>query len=371
MVKNTYRALEFPANYLKYISFIDGYYRDLLEKKSINIPNVYDLSLRFGTEKLLIELEKLIEVEGYDLVLGVDVGGDILARERGDKEILSPLMDFSALYLLGRLSVDAYLVEFGLGTDGELGPGGMEDIFEELKSNDCLLGESELSIDDEEVEIFMDVYSHIAEKRQGQTARMLIKILKEEKKDWDCSYRYDYRLNIGEGVMSWRYPYLVCIPKEFCRKIWLIDVKKLAAMRKSTAFSYLDPIEQFLKLKRANPYWKTEYDLLYYWSDYDRVEGQGSGLSMLLLTSSTHIYGSKRLDILSYADQTGEDLILILEEDWEYFRFRPDLDSYAELDGFMVLINKKKLNQLRRKCEYDKEFGREVYENFMEKLKGI
>ena len=80
--------------------------------------------IREAPLKLADELEDFVEKEGIDLILGVDAGGDVLAK--GCEEGLgSPLIDFVMLSVLERLERRGYEVELGiigLGSDGELDP---------------------------------------------------------------------------------------------------------------------------------------------------------------------------------------------------------------------------------------------------------
>lgn len=72
-----------------------------------------------GVEKTLRGLNEAVEKLGVDLVVGIDVGGDSLAR--GDeKGIRSPLADSIMLCVLARLRVRSVHGVIGWGCDGEL-----------------------------------------------------------------------------------------------------------------------------------------------------------------------------------------------------------------------------------------------------------
>lgn len=74
-----------------------------------------------------------------DLVVGVDAGGDVLAR--GDEPGLrSPVTDGIGLVALDELETNACLGVFGYGSDGELTLNELEARFEAIAARDGLLG---------------------------------------------------------------------------------------------------------------------------------------------------------------------------------------------------------------------------------------
>jgi len=342
----TCRWIENPRDRIQ-ISFIDGLLPAILAEKEIDIGKVFNFSAKFGTRALQESLDVLIQSEGYDLVVGVDVGGDILARGSVDETILSPLMDWTALYLLGRLSVDSYLIEFGLGTDGELRPEGMMEIFNEMYDKNLIVGEDELARTDEAVVIFQEVYSEIAKVRHGQTAKITIDTLENTRTDRRYDYHFFYKLKMNGKLHKWKTPYKVFLPGQFNRRIWLVDVKRLARMRKKIAFGYSTVLEQFLKLKKICPKWKTELDLFYYRMGFDLGEW------IFLLVPSTRISLKQRSEIINYAGKMGEDLTLILDRDWELVKNKTKFWTLGVFHGFRLLYPRYRLTR---------------YANWMEKL---
>lgn len=72
-----------------------------------------------GIDAVVAGLEAACEAEGFDLVVGTDSGGDVLAA--GDEPGLrSPITDGLGLVALTELSVETALGVFGWGSDGEL-----------------------------------------------------------------------------------------------------------------------------------------------------------------------------------------------------------------------------------------------------------
>lgn len=78
---------------------------------------------------------------GADLVVGIDVGGDILSRGN-EPGLMSPLADsiMTAAYYLIEKEVPAFLGLFGYGSDGELTAGELEDAMKVLAREGGLLG---------------------------------------------------------------------------------------------------------------------------------------------------------------------------------------------------------------------------------------
>lgn len=72
-----------------------------------------------GVQGVLKCLKMFVESENYDIVIGIDSGGDVLAVG-GEKELWSPIADQIMLATLANLESPNAIGIFGLGTDGEL-----------------------------------------------------------------------------------------------------------------------------------------------------------------------------------------------------------------------------------------------------------
>lgn len=82
----------------------------------------YAICIKKGVSNVISSLKELIENEGFDLVIGVDAGGDVLAKGN-EKELLSPLIDNIMLASLAGLEMKGFncqVATIGLGCDGEL-----------------------------------------------------------------------------------------------------------------------------------------------------------------------------------------------------------------------------------------------------------
>jgi len=111
---------------------------------------VLALDLWLSPLKLVEGLASVMEDLNADLVVGVDVGGDVLAL--GDEEDLwSPLSDqvmLAVIAELGRRGYEAVLAVHGLGVDGELEPGYLLKRISQIASLGGYMGARGLNGDD-------------------------------------------------------------------------------------------------------------------------------------------------------------------------------------------------------------------------------
>lgn len=325
----------------KEISFIDSMLPELSIEKGYSIGNFYNFSLRYGTEKLVEGINDLIEKNNYDLFLEVDVGGDILARKGIDKHLLSPLMDFSSLYVLDKVPIDSYLVQFGLGTDGELRPDGIKEILSELKSQNILIYEDEIDNTDVQIQKFRKLFSEIGKVRMGHTGTMTLETLDNKgKEDILTSYYSSWRV----GNKLWKNNYDVVLSKETFGRVYVFNGKKLPLTRLETAIPYENSLEQFVKMKSSKT-WKTELDLC-----YTELE---SGEYVYHLTPSLNVPSKMREEIISEGlndlNKGNSDKILILGED---VNLVPENYFVTKVGDFAVVsLGKQKNSNLVRMIE--------------------
>ena len=104
-----------------------------------------------GFNGLYKGLKNVIEDYNVDVIVGVDVGGDVLAIGF-EEELWSPLLDhlaLSALYHVSiNLGVDTYIGVFGLGCDGEIPLSKLEEYFSRLAISGYFKGAIALTIED-------------------------------------------------------------------------------------------------------------------------------------------------------------------------------------------------------------------------------
>lgn len=299
------------------ITFVDGVLPKIADAHDIQIPHYYDFSTRFGTQALSHDLQKLVQQRAYDLFVEVDVGGDILARGVEDLTLLSPLMDFTSLHLMRNLSIDNYLVEFWLLTDGELRPQWTKEILHWLQTTWLLLDQDMLSLQDPHVQSFINVFDDIKKIRAGHTWVMTLKTLEHIWSQEDILTQYRFRSQVGS--QRWHTPFDVVLPHEYFGQAYLIDGKWLAQQRTQTAFAYENPLEQYIRLKSLQPSWKTEMDLFYLRSGDNRTTAKQQWHCLHCLMPSTMIDNDTRKKIIeAWIGQLASrdvDVSLILKED--------------------------------------------------------
>ena len=87
--------------------------------KSVGIEKGYSICIKRGLKDLVEGIEEFSRQMNFELIVGVDAGGDVLAK--GCEETLgSPLIDFVMLNVLANLRTKSLLATIGAGSDGEL-----------------------------------------------------------------------------------------------------------------------------------------------------------------------------------------------------------------------------------------------------------
>ncbi len=118
--------------------------------KILKIPIiVYDAS--GGYQSLIKGIVDTIKHFDVDTIIGLDVGGDVLATGL-EKELWSPLLDHLALSAINDAvkitGIKGYIGVFGLGADGELDKETLEQYIAELMKKKGFKGAIALTIDD-------------------------------------------------------------------------------------------------------------------------------------------------------------------------------------------------------------------------------
>jgi hypothetical protein len=263
------------------------------------------------------ELQKLIKLRAYDVLIAVDVGGDALARWAEDATLLSPIMDFTSLHLLQDLNIDSYFREFGLLTDGELRRQWAKEILEALQKDWLLLDQDILSLQDPNVQLFSHVFDEIKKTRAGHTWVKTLQTLEHIWSQEDIVSQYRIKSRVGDKI--WRTPFEVVLSHEYFGHAYLIDGKWLAQQRSQTAFAYENPLEQYIRLKSLQPSWKTEMDLFYLRSGDNWTTPKQKWHCLLCLAPSTMIDPQTRKEIITawihQLSSRDADISLLLKED--------------------------------------------------------
>ena len=332
--KNTIRYIDSknPVN----ISYIDPQLPTLLEKENIN-ARVYNLSLRYGTNELIKGLEQLIEEQRYDGIIAVDIGGDVLARGKQHSTILSPLMDFSTLYVINQLNTPSILVEFGLQTDGELRPDSCKEILEDLERSNAIPSTFELKKQDKAIESFKRIYSEIEKIRHGHTANMTLETLE---KDEDIHAEYRSRVRVLDK--KWYFNFPITLEKKYFGKGFIID-PKVVFKKTQLSFPFNDPFELYIKMKKKIDT-RAEMDMLY---------SKPNNTVVWLGVLCPQIKGKQRGEVLNYGLQQLEvhaDVGLFWKKDEEFLEKGNRKSEH--LDDFILIgSDENKLLKVKNKIQ--------------------
>lgn len=327
-----FRPSKNPVN----ISYIDPKLPKLLKQNNLE-ANVYNVSLRYGTENLIKGLNELIDKENYDGVIAVDIGGDVLARGREHSTILSPLMDFSILYVINQLKIPSTLLEFGLQTDGELRPDSCNYILEDLEKNNAILSTFEINKNDASVNRFRSIYNEIAKTRHGHTAHMTLKTL-EETEDINTNYKFMVRVL----DKKWFHEFPITLESKYFGKVFAIDPKKMLE-KTNLAFPFKDSFELYVKMKSKIDT-KAEMDMLY-------AKPNGSVVWLGLLCPQ--MKPDQRKEILNHGLNQLEihaDVGLFWKKDEQYLDKENRKTEYVN-DFMIISKSEEQLENVKNKLE--------------------
>ncbi len=115
-----------------------------------------------GFRSLYEGVKEVVHDYSIDVVVGVDVGGDVLAIGV-EEELWSPLLDHLALAVLyeleKNLGVETYIAVWGPGCDGELSLATLKEYIARLALNGYFVGG--LALTREDVEVLEEILNHV------------------------------------------------------------------------------------------------------------------------------------------------------------------------------------------------------------------
>jgi hypothetical protein len=306
------RQLEKPVNRLtqkktrKFIPSrenvsLDSYFEPTLyrlnKELDLEISAFYLFSLQYGTERLRQELERLIEANAYDAVIAVDIGGDILAREKDFPWLLTPIVDFSCLDILAGLSsaLDSHLAVVAPGTDGELPGQNLQEILSELQQEGLIWGFEELTKDSSHYRLYERVNREINSRTgsRSNTFRLIDRVLDASENVIDTRHK---RVFIKDK--KWQLSFPLDIRPSLAKGMYHLDLKGVHSIR-TAQLKYESVFEAFTTLKALGT-GGTELDLSFVKTFAGDV---GDRDIVFLLTPPDRIEESVRRDILSYGVQ--------------------------------------------------------------------
>ncbi len=166
--------------------------------KELKLNQILGVSTTNGSLGIYKSLKYLIDKEGYDLVLTVDVGGDLIAH-KDNTDVLSPMMDGLMLCSLSNLAqeikrnkkeIDILYSVFGLGTDGESTPEMLD------KALSMIPDLKEYSFEKDNINDFIPFYRKIVESnRYSRTTDYTIKEIMGEEHPNPSDFRARFHAN--------------------------------------------------------------------------------------------------------------------------------------------------------------------------------
>ena len=150
---------------------LDSYFEpelpEINEELLLGIGEIYLFSLQYGTERLRDELEGLVRQGDYDLIVAVDVGGDILAHRQDLASVYTPIVDLTCLEVLADLktTADRYLTVVSPGVDGEIPSERLKDII----GNERALKREQLTPESRNYQTFVQVYNEINRRTKSSS----------------------------------------------------------------------------------------------------------------------------------------------------------------------------------------------------------
>lgn len=342
----TWRASVNRSPFERDTKFIDNELPGILKNEGFS--GFHHFSFRFGSKDLIDSFEMLQDRNGFDLVVGVDVGGDMLARGKKDPNIQTPVMDICGLNLLRNiraLGIPASLIVFGIGTDAELTTDGISEIDAELGSSKTV---GTFRLDDPEIVKLRSLHERIKNgwKKNWNTVKYFLKTLEflsRHRQDTFRKYDRPVTLDDGGSIPTW----MVLEPQYF-GKYWLIDPCQLAISRPSLSADYDNALEQYIKAKLTCPSWKTEPDGLFIWSGDNWRTTLREGTCIQLACFSERICKTQRAKlfrrVLVKLNQGVCDAALIFSDDIKDLPARKRLLTY-NIGNVFALISKDPISE--------------------------
>ncbi len=274
--------LEKPINELKHakakkfiigeeensLPFFEIFLSKMNKKQALGVKNIYLFSLQYGIPKPQAEIQKLVDREKYDLILAVDVGGDILARKKDFSQLITPIVDFSCLELIHRVRTKAikYLAVIAPGADGELSASSLKEIINIHSKNGVLLKQEVLSKSSVN-NIFLKALRLMKKYsvNLGYTTKIISQII-----NGTVCYKQIYRKKLVVRDKKWPISYPVVFNPKIVSSIYYLNLEKLYKVS-NIKIAY-DSVFQAFKLFKKIGAGGTEVDLKYVAKKFDNQQ---------------------------------------------------------------------------------------------------
>lgn len=304
----------------------------------LGVDGFYLFSLHYGTHRLREALEQLVAENAYDVVIALDVGGDILGREKDYPWLLTPIVDFSCLSVLGDLTTraDRYLSVVAPGVDGEMPCENLKKTLHELDVKGLTLSSEKISRKDSAYQLFSRAAREINSRTTSfsNTFRIIDRVLGAA----GPSVHEHLHKRIKIGDKKWQVSFPIDLESSLAERVFHFELPAVYEM-KGTPLSYNNIFEAFVKMKQLGT-GGTEVDLAFVPMG---MEGGRFEETVFLLTPSDRIRGKQRKEIIEYGlAMTARGSIvhaIVLERDCDVVSLPENLELLKEkaLDTDLVL----------------------------------
>jgi hypothetical protein len=311
--------------------FLDSYFEPTLYKLNrefgLEVGHFYLFSLQYGTASLRGELEDLIQNNAYDVLIAVDIGGDILARKEDYPWLLTPIVDFSCLSIVAglRSTTDSHLTVIAPGVDGEIPCENLQEILNELEEEGLVLGFEELTKSSGHYQAYQRINREINSRTSSvsNTFRLIEMVLASPRAH--ISETLEKRVSVEGRIWNLSFP--MDLRPFLAKGVYYFDLRSIYSMR-NTRLSYQSVFEAFKKLKELGA-GGTELDLSFVPSS---IDGRGYQDAVFLLTPPDRLDEGIRKEILEYGIKLtalGDiGCSVILAKDRHAFHLPPELDVH-------------------------------------------
>lgn len=227
---------------------------------SLGFQEMYLFSLQYGTKKLKQNIQKLVDKNKYDLIIAVDVGGDVLARKADLNKVFTPIVDFSCINILNSIKTSAkkYLVVVSPGIDGELDGTSLKRIIKEYQNKKQIIDIDTLKDRGTSNTLFLNAVKEIGKHMvfSSHTTEIIKNILKGA-----IIKKEEYIKSLKVGNKKWSIKYSVELDHDLINKIFYFELNEV--YRTMPIKADYATIFQAYKLFKENGVGGTEVDLTY------------------------------------------------------------------------------------------------------------
>lgn len=277
--------------------FFETLLPDILRNAAVPVQSIFLFSLHYGTDALAEELRAFVAERGYDTVVVVDVGGDILGTATDHATMLTPLVDFACLELVVGLprEVEVRLAVIVPGITGEVSGARLCSIVSGFESSGLRVYRRRFS----KRSPFYRLYESVNTEIEHRTAAVshthrLISVCVKQRAKGDFRGRAKKVYHIEDH--AWPVDVSVHVPEEFMNSVVILDARRMHELRPASPFRFESVLEGALQL-REQGYCGTEVDLSFVPSKFARDAYQEP---VFLLTPANSIAAELRVEMIRY-----------------------------------------------------------------------